>query len=143
MGGSSGSALSGALRYLHSPDGQSIANDPEANAVVLFPDGVRNYMSKPWFLDVAQDPTAEALRGKIKSVIGRELNNPGQVVQQAKEEGIKLEKGEALEEQDRSGRSVDKGEKMGRGVSVSVESTSSRSSGEDPAEGLARLALVQ
>lgn len=140
VGGSSGSALSGAIRYLHSAEGNSIAQDSEANVVIILPDGVRNYMSKPWFLDVAQDEAAVSLRGTIKGVLGRELNNPGSVLQQAEAEGTVLEKGEALRGKPDGGG--DEG-KIGQGVSVSVESTSSRSSDDGPTEGLAKLALVQ
>lgn len=39
VGGSSGSALSGALKWLHSPDGQDVANTKGKNVVVLLPDG--------------------------------------------------------------------------------------------------------
>lgn len=89
--------MTGALQYLHSPEGQAIAQDPDANVVILLPDGVRNYMSKPWFLDVAADPTADAMRNQIKQVIGRELNDAGSVVKQAKREGAELESGQGVE----------------------------------------------
>jgi len=98
VGGSSGSALSACLRYLHSPSGQSIADDPSANVVVILPDGVRNYMSKPWFLDVAQDEGGAVLRSTIKHVIGRELNEPGPIVREAEVEGKVLQDGEGVEE---------------------------------------------
>lgn len=39
VGGSSGSALSGALRWLESGEGTSVANTEGANVVVLLPDG--------------------------------------------------------------------------------------------------------
>ncbi|KAK1920562.1 cystathionine beta-synthase [Papiliotrema laurentii] len=97
VGGSSGSALSGALKFLKSPEGQAIAQDPEANVVVILPDGVRNYMSKPWFLDVAEDPTAAALRGTIRGVLGRELNDARSVVERAQQEGKVLENGEGVQ----------------------------------------------
>ena len=96
MGGSSGSALSGALRYLHSPSGSSIANDPTANVVVLLPDGVRNYMSKPWFLDVAENEESQGLREKIKSILGRDLGDASGVVKKANGNGIRLQEGEGL-----------------------------------------------
>ena len=76
VGGSSGSAMAGALKFLHSKQGQAIASDSDANVVVILPDGVRNYMSKPWFLDVAPNEEADALREKVRSVLGRELNDP-------------------------------------------------------------------
>ncbi|OBZ73941.1 Cystathionine beta-synthase [Grifola frondosa] len=53
VGGSSGSALSGTLRWLKSEEGKRIAQTKGANVVVLLPDGIRNYMSKPWFLKMA------------------------------------------------------------------------------------------
>jgi cystathionine beta-synthase len=39
VGGSSGSALSGALRWLKSEGGRKIADTPGLNVVVLLPDG--------------------------------------------------------------------------------------------------------
>lgn len=75
VGGSSGSALAGALRYLQSPAGRHIAEDPEANVVILFPDGVRNYMSKPWFLTENNAQEDWELRSKIKEAIGRDLGD--------------------------------------------------------------------
>lgn len=39
VGGSSGSALSGALRWLKSEEGKIIAQTKGANVVVLLPDG--------------------------------------------------------------------------------------------------------
>jgi len=98
VGGSSGSALSGCLRYLHSPAGQSIASDPSANVVVILPDGVRNYMSKQWFLDVAQDEAGAALRSTIRGVIGRALNEPGKIVKEAEADGKVLQKGQGIGE---------------------------------------------
>lgn len=53
-------------------------------------------MSKPWFLSVAEDPALVDLKGAIKGVIGRELNDPGKVVQQAEVHGVKLDEGEGL-----------------------------------------------
>lgn len=96
VGGSSGSALSGALKFLKSSEGQEIAQDADANVVIILPDGVRNYMSKPWFLDVAQDPTAEKFKGEIRHVLGRDLNDPNAVVERAGKEGKTLENGDAL-----------------------------------------------
>jgi len=53
VGGSSGSALSGALAWLKSEQGRKFAETEGMNVVVLLPDGVRNYMSKEWFLNFA------------------------------------------------------------------------------------------
>ncbi|WVW80896.1 cystathionine beta-synthase [Kwoniella bestiolae CBS 10118] len=102
VGGSSGSALSGTIRYLHSSEGQQIAQDPNANVVVILPDGVRNYMSKPWFLETSKSPTGEDVGDKedikdtIKGILGRDLNDVGSVVQSKGERGEKLEKGDQL-----------------------------------------------
>ncbi|EIW69908.1 hypothetical protein TREMEDRAFT_15985, partial [Tremella mesenterica DSM 1558] len=74
VGGSSGSALAGALKYLHSPKGQSIASNPNANVIIILPDGVRNYLSKDWFLEGAQGPS-NPLREKMREIIGRELGD--------------------------------------------------------------------
>jgi cystathionine beta-synthase len=57
--------------------GASIAKDPTANVVVILPDGVRNYMSKPWFLEQADEPATADMRDTIRNIIGRELNEPG------------------------------------------------------------------
>jgi len=60
VGGSSGSSLSGALRWLKSADGQHVANTQGLNVVVLLPDGsVSRYshvFSRPDADDSAQDP---------------------------------------------------------------------------------------
>ena len=39
VGGSSGSALSGALRWLQSDEGKAVAQTKGANVVILLPDG--------------------------------------------------------------------------------------------------------
>jgi cystathionine beta-synthase len=75
VGGSSGTALAGTLRYLHSEEGKAIAEDPSANVVVIFPDGVRNYMSKPWFLAQPENPEAKAFQDEIRAAIGRDLDD--------------------------------------------------------------------
>ncbi|KAI5999345.1 pyridoxal phosphate-dependent enzyme beta subunit [Pisolithus orientalis] len=56
VGGSSGSALSGALAWLKTEQGQKIAQTEGLNVVILLADGIRNYMSKEWFLDFALRP---------------------------------------------------------------------------------------
>ncbi|WWC65103.1 cystathionine beta-synthase [Kwoniella dejecticola CBS 10117] len=100
VGGSSGSALSGTLRYLHSADGKSIAEDEDANVVVILPDGVRNYMSKPWFLETSKRPVKEDeeqkedIKDTIKGILGRDLNDVSKVLHDAKQEGKELENGE-------------------------------------------------
>ncbi|KAG9313043.1 pyridoxal phosphate-dependent enzyme beta subunit [Chiua virens] len=59
VGGSSGSTLTGALTWLKSEQGRKVAETDGMNVVVLLPDGVRNYMSKEWFLNfaLASEPT--------------------------------------------------------------------------------------
>ncbi|KAJ3527364.1 hypothetical protein NMY22_g9813 [Coprinellus aureogranulatus] len=69
VGGSSGSALSGALRWLKSDAGRQIANTEGANVVVLLADGIRNYMSKPWFLQIALQAPPSALAGTISNIL--------------------------------------------------------------------------
>jgi len=53
VGGSSGSALSGALTWFKTEQGRKVAETEGMNVVVLLADGIRNYMSKDWFLDLA------------------------------------------------------------------------------------------
>lgn len=74
IGGSSGTALASALKFLRSEKGRAIAEDETANVVVMLPDGVRNYMSKPWFLEGQKEKTE--LHDTIRSLIGRDLDDP-------------------------------------------------------------------
>jgi len=69
VGGSSGSSLSGALQWLKSDAGKTIAETKGANVVVLLPDGIRNYMSKPWFLQMALEEEPSPLANKITSIL--------------------------------------------------------------------------
>ncbi|EAU90453.2 cystathionine beta-synthase [Coprinopsis cinerea okayama7 len=69
VGGSSGSALSGALRWLKSDAGRPIAETEGKNVVVLLPDGIRNYMSKPWFLKIAMEAEPSPLAGTIAQIL--------------------------------------------------------------------------
>ena len=48
VGGSSGSALSGAYRWLGSAEGRAAAGRGR-NVVIVLADGMRNYMSREWF----------------------------------------------------------------------------------------------
>ncbi|TIA92324.1 hypothetical protein E3P99_00638 [Wallemia hederae] len=50
VGGSSGSCLAGALQFLASPQGNSIAQDPTKTVVLIFADSIRNYITKDWIL---------------------------------------------------------------------------------------------
>ncbi|KII87385.1 hypothetical protein PLICRDRAFT_664339 [Plicaturopsis crispa FD-325 SS-3] len=69
VGGSSGSALCGALQWLKSDAGRRIAQTEGANVVVLLPDGIRNYMSKPWFLQMTMEAEPSPLANKIAQVL--------------------------------------------------------------------------
>ncbi|KAJ3572679.1 hypothetical protein NP233_g2927 [Leucocoprinus birnbaumii] len=73
VGGSSGSALSGALRWLKTEEGSKVASTPGANVVVVLPDGVRNYMSKPWFLKIAMESEPTPLREIIGKILQKEV----------------------------------------------------------------------
>jgi cystathionine beta-synthase len=104
VGGSSGSALSGALKYLHTtPAGRALASDPNANIVVVFPDGVRNYISKPWFLDVAESEATAELKVVVKDVVGRPLDQPGAqaVKDEAAKKRVELEAGQGVDGRER------------------------------------------
>ncbi|KAF5350235.1 hypothetical protein D9758_007817 [Tetrapyrgos nigripes] len=58
VGGSSGSALSGAVKWLkESKEGREIAETPGINVVLVLPDGIRNYIGKEWFLKNARQPS--------------------------------------------------------------------------------------
>lgn len=72
VGGSSGTALAGALRWLKTAEGQIVADKPGKNVVVLLPDGIRNYMSKPWFVQLAM----EAEPSPLASIVTQILGNP-------------------------------------------------------------------
>lgn len=87
VGGSSGSALSGAMRWLKSEQGRNIAQTKGTNVVVLLPDGyglfryytvsrlirelhsIRNYMSKPWFLKMALEAEPSPLAKQITAIL--------------------------------------------------------------------------
>lgn len=70
VGGSSGSSLSGALRWLQETDeGRRIARTRGANVVVLLPDGIRNYISKPWFLKMAMGAEPSPLAHRITAIL--------------------------------------------------------------------------
>ncbi|TBU30616.1 cystathionine beta-synthase [Dichomitus squalens] len=75
VGGSSGSALSGALRWLRSDKGRAIAQTKGLNVVVLLPDGIRNYMSKPWFLKMALEAEPSPLARRIAEVLKTSESN--------------------------------------------------------------------
>lgn len=80
VGGSSGSALSGALAWLKTEQGQKVAGTEGLNVVVLLPDGIRNYMSKEWFLKNAFQTEHSDLATRISGILAQEEIMP---VQQA------------------------------------------------------------
>lgn len=60
VGGSSGSAVAGAFKYLKSGEGfEKFGNVEGKNVVIILPDSIRNYMSKDWFAQSlkAQEPS--------------------------------------------------------------------------------------
>jgi len=70
VGGSSGSAMAGALKWLKSEEGWKRVGSVEgANAVILLPDGIRNYMSKPWFRDAGIHDKASGLAQQIEGIL--------------------------------------------------------------------------
>ncbi|UZJ55806.1 hypothetical protein CBS101457_005126 [Exobasidium rhododendri] len=56
-GGSSGSALAGAMRFLKQGGSgwQKYGSQRDKNVVVILPDSLRNYITKPWLVDGAMD----------------------------------------------------------------------------------------
>lgn len=71
VGGSSGSALAGALEWLKTEEGKAVANSQGRNVVVLLPDGLRNYIGKEWFLDLALKGDLTQLARQIAGVLKR------------------------------------------------------------------------
>ncbi|KAJ7442297.1 tryptophan synthase beta subunit-like PLP-dependent enzyme [Mycena latifolia] len=69
VGGSSGSALSGAEKWFKTEAGQKVAQTEGKNVVVIFADGIRNYMSKPWFLSMALEAEPSELAASIADVM--------------------------------------------------------------------------
>ncbi|KAJ7066635.1 tryptophan synthase beta subunit-like PLP-dependent enzyme [Mycena amicta] len=65
VGGSSGSALSGAEKWLKTEAGQKVAQTEGMNVVLVLADGIRNYMSKPWFLKMALEAEPSDLAKSI------------------------------------------------------------------------------
>ncbi|KAI0255926.1 tryptophan synthase beta subunit-like PLP-dependent enzyme [Lactifluus subvellereus] len=74
VGGSSGSALAGGLAWLRSESGREIAQTPGKNVVILLPDGLRNYIGKDWFLDMALRQEPSPLARRIAEVLDRPAN---------------------------------------------------------------------
>ncbi|KAG2338639.1 pyridoxal phosphate-dependent enzyme beta subunit [Suillus weaverae] len=72
VGGSSGSALGGALAWLKTEQGRRVGGTEGMNVVVLLPDGIRNYMSKEWFLKNAFQTEHSDLATRISSILAQE-----------------------------------------------------------------------
>ncbi|KAH6916000.1 tryptophan synthase beta subunit-like PLP-dependent enzyme [Coprinopsis sp. MPI-PUGE-AT-0042] len=72
VGGSSGSSMGGALKWLKTEAGKKIAEAEGKNVVVVLPDGIRNYMSKPWFLKIAMEQEPSELAGVIANILKKE-----------------------------------------------------------------------
>lgn len=70
VGGSSGSALAGALAWLRSESGKEISQTPGKNIVIMLPDGLRNYITKDWFRDIAFRQEPSPLAKRIAEVLG-------------------------------------------------------------------------
>ncbi|TFK51789.1 PALP-domain-containing protein [Heliocybe sulcata] len=82
VGGSSGSAVAGAIKWLkNDPRGREWSAREGANVVVLLPDGIRNYMSKPWFLELTMNAEATPLAGTIADVLGTPVKANGKSVE--------------------------------------------------------------
>ncbi|KAI0305856.1 tryptophan synthase beta subunit-like PLP-dependent enzyme [Multifurca ochricompacta] len=77
VGGSSGSSLAGALAWLHSGSGREAAQTPGKNVVILLPDGLRNYIGKDWFLDMALRQKPSPLAQRIAEVLDRPIGEDG------------------------------------------------------------------
>ncbi|KAF7309770.1 Serine/threonine-protein kinase Tel1 [Mycena indigotica] len=69
VGGSSGSALCGAEKWFATSIGQKVGQTEGMNVVLLLADGIRNYMSKPWFLDMALHAEPSDLSKSIADVL--------------------------------------------------------------------------
>ncbi|KAJ7043602.1 tryptophan synthase beta subunit-like PLP-dependent enzyme [Mycena alexandri] len=72
VGGSSGSALSGVEKWFKTEAGQKVAQTEGMNVVLILADGIRNYMSKPWFLSMAMDAKPSELAAQIAGVLKNE-----------------------------------------------------------------------
>ncbi|KAH7098240.1 pyridoxal phosphate-dependent enzyme, beta subunit [Auriculariales sp. MPI-PUGE-AT-0066] len=70
VGGSSGTALAATLRYLKTDEGwKRFGNVEGQNVVVLLPDGLRNYIGKPWFLEATMKAPPTPLRNTINQIL--------------------------------------------------------------------------
>ncbi|KDQ10295.1 hypothetical protein BOTBODRAFT_116021 [Botryobasidium botryosum FD-172 SS1] len=73
IGGSCGSVMAGALRYLKSGEGwEKFGSVSGKNVVIILPDGLRNYMSRPWFLDSIRSPKPTPLAEQIAKALDKD-----------------------------------------------------------------------
>jgi len=78
VGGSSGTALAGALAWLRDdPAGCAVAQTPGANVVVLLPDGTRNYIAKDWFRQLGEDAEPALAARMAVDTLREYLSQPG------------------------------------------------------------------
>jgi len=89
VGGSSGSALAGALKWLKSGEGWTKFGSIEGkNVVLVLPDGIRNYMSKPWFIEGATQSADSPLSRVVKNALGGSDPN----LEQARDETVESDR---------------------------------------------------
>ncbi|KAG9016668.1 cystathionine beta-synthase [Tulasnella sp. 427] len=70
VGGSSGAAVSGALKFLKSKEGfEKFGNVEGKNVVIILPDSIRNYMSKDWFADAIKAEPPTEMWGRIQEAL--------------------------------------------------------------------------
>ncbi|KAK0539313.1 cystathionine beta-synthase [Tilletia horrida] len=60
IGGSSGSALAGALKWLKGAGWEQFGSQEGKNVVLIMPDSLRNYITKPWLLEDSMEKKIEA-----------------------------------------------------------------------------------
>ncbi|KAI0272518.1 pyridoxal phosphate-dependent enzyme beta subunit [Gloeopeniophorella convolvens] len=78
VGGSSGSALAGALKWLkETEDGRQTAQAEGANVVIMLPDGIRNYIGKEWFRDLALGSETTEMAGRVADILRDYVGEPG------------------------------------------------------------------
>jgi len=71
VGGSCGSALAAALKWLKGDGWRDFGSVEGKNVVLILPDGIRNYMSKPWFIKEARPSVDSPLSKVVRNALGR------------------------------------------------------------------------
>ncbi|KAI0312296.1 pyridoxal phosphate-dependent enzyme beta subunit [Amylostereum chailletii] len=77
VGGSSGTALAGALIWLKSDEGRAVAATEGKNVVVLLADGMRNYIAKEWIRELATNKGQSEIARQAADAMKRYLEEPG------------------------------------------------------------------